>query len=391
MALEKVEAFLAKQKNSAQGEVADKWQKLEQLYTKKLWHQLTKEVLTLLSDETFSRRLNLKEFYDNFVSEFEHRINCLHLVEICIPVARFLFTTDKPEAFNFLEKIEKTVAKDKQATIRLHTAQIELRLNNKDQNECCLDIQKVRGMLESTQKEIDDLVGVTEVHAPFYKMSAVYLKEIGDFAGYYREALRYLGVEDANKLSFQDKHYQAVLIGFAALLGENIYNFGELLAHPILKSLDGSQEKWLLDVLYAFNEGDLNKFYGLERYWGGWPDMKKQKEFLVEKIRLLSIMEIALARPSKERNISFGEIATKAQIETSKVEHLVMKALSKELIRGAIDQVNQTVHISWVQPRVLNATQILSMADRISEWCRDVAKMENIVNDNAKEIILTKS
>lgn len=72
-------------------------------------------------------------------------------------------------------------------------------------------------MLESTQKEVDDMVGVTEVHAPFYKvnlekifpknfllqMSAVYLKEIGDFAGYYREALRYLGVEDPNKLSFQ--------------------------------------------------------------------------------------------------------------------------------------------------------------------------------------------
>ena len=35
MAGEKVEAYLTKQKNSAQGEVADKWQKLEQLYTKK--------------------------------------------------------------------------------------------------------------------------------------------------------------------------------------------------------------------------------------------------------------------------------------------------------------------------------------------------------------------
>lgn len=83
-------------------------------------------------------------------------------------------------------------------------------------------------MIESTQKEIDNLIGVTEVHAPFYKVSALYLKEVGDFAGYYREALRYLGVEDINKLTADEKYSQALLVGFAALLGENVYNFGEL-------------------------------------------------------------------------------------------------------------------------------------------------------------------
>lgn len=42
---------------------------------------------------------------------------------------------------------------------------------------------------------------------------------------------------------------------------------------------------------------------------------------------------------------------------------LVMKALSKDLVRGAIDQVNRTVLITWVQPRVLNASQV-SAKDR---------------------------
>lgn len=92
------------------------------------------------------------------------------------------------------------------------------------------------------------------------------------------------------------------------------------------------------------------------------------------------------------------------------VEFLVMKALSKDLVRGAIDQVNQAVLITWVQPRVLNTSQVmlrlksahiivelfvpfiqvLSMANRIAAWSKDVIAMENIVSENAREI-LTKS
>lgn len=70
------------------------------------------------------------------------------------------------------------------------------------------------------------------------------------------------------------------------------------------------------------------------------------------------ILQIALGRPTKERYIPFEEIAAKAQIDLKKVEFLVMKALSKGLVKGSIDQVNQLVNISWVQPRVLSPEQV---------------------------------
>lgn len=35
-----------------------------------------------------------------------------------------------------------------------------------------------------------------------------------------------------------------------------------------------------------------------------------------------------------------------------------MKALSKGLICGSIDQVNQLVTITWIQPRVLSLEQV---------------------------------
>ncbi|CAL2033024.1 CBN-RPN-9 protein [Caenorhabditis brenneri] len=387
MAVEKVEVYLTKKQNAAKGPIADDWKTLNDHYSKKLWHQLTVLTRVLVKKPQFVANVDMAEFYENFIAEWELRANPLQLVEICIPIAQSMAAKNRPKSMEFLSKIGKVVSKDKIATARLHTGEIESKLENKDQNGQIIDLKGIRVQIDSTQQEVDNLVGVTEVHAPFYRVSSLYLREVGDFAGYYREALRYLGVEDANNLTQEQKQVHAVLLGFAALLGENVHNFGELLAHPILKSLDGTRERWIVDVLLAFNSGDLPRFFSLESDWGGWDDLKKQKDFLTAKIRLMAIMELALARPTKARSVSFKEIATKCQIPFDEVEFLVMKALSKDLIRGDINQVEQVVYVSWVQPRVLDSAQIMSMATRISEWRKDVNSMEGIVSREAREIL----
>lgn len=61
-----------------------------------------------------------------------------------------------------------------------------------------------------------------------------------------------------------------------------------------MKSLDGTAEAWLSDVLFAFNAGDLEKFRANEQYWSTWPDMVKNRAFLEGKIRLLCLMEVSL-------------------------------------------------------------------------------------------------
>ena len=42
----------------------------------------------------------------------------------------------------------------------------------------------------------------------------------------------------------------------------------------------------------------------------------------------------------------------------TQVELLVMKALSVGLVKGSIDEVDRRVHMTWVQPRVLDLQQV---------------------------------
>lgn len=53
------------------------------------------ELRKVINDDAFIQTIDLKDFYDNFINEFEHRINPLQLVEIIIPVAKSIFAKSK--------------------------------------------------------------------------------------------------------------------------------------------------------------------------------------------------------------------------------------------------------------------------------------------------------
>ena len=91
-------------------------------------------------------------------------------------------------------------------------------------------------------------------------------------------------------------------------------------------------------------------------------------------------MEMTFVRPANDRAISFAEIAQKTNLDKSgkmticrfrflililEVELLVVRAISLNLVKGVIDEVDEKVHMTWVQPRVLNTEQVIILSLRV--------------------------
>jgi len=251
------------------------------------------------------------------------------------------------------------------------------------------DLDGVKAIVEETDTMIEAQDGVTEVHGRYFQMCSDYHQVMGNHAMYYRDALRYLGCVNLATIPIDEQQARAFTLCLAALLGDKVYNFGELLAHPILDSLANDDKFWVVDLLRSFNCGSLTRFEALRSQWSTQPDLCASELALRQKICLLCLMELTFRKSNNQRVLTFHDVATETRLPMDEVELLVMKALSLDLVRGSIDQVDQKIHMSWVQPRVLDKDQIMTMKKRLDHWSTDVKAMEMLLENKAQEILIT--
>ncbi|KAF6160173.1 hypothetical protein GIB67_016609 [Kingdonia uniflora] len=387
----------------AHPELAEWLISLADLYDKKLWHQLTLKLeqfvsLPALQTNLISKgvqlvgqdgkvsvgdpltRLLLLHFlfqsgealiqlYHSFITEFETKINLLKLAHFAVIVSRQY--SKKDVAIEFLEGvIEKLRAtKEKRIDEPIIYTKLQIaafKLEKEDQKEC-------KKLLDDGKTTLDSMTDIDpSVYASYYWVSSQYHKSRQEFAKFYKSALLYLAYTTVDSLSETFKLDLAFDLSLSALLGDNIYNFGELLAHPILRSLLGTKVEWLYYILQAFNSGDLIRYQELCRVHNAalsaQPALVENERKLLEKINILCLMEIIFSRPSEDRTIPLNIIAQCTKLSIEDVEYLLMKSLSVHLIEGIIDQVEGTVYVSWVQPRVLVIPQIKALRNRLDSW-----------------------
>ncbi|KAK8502192.1 hypothetical protein V6N13_122646 [Hibiscus sabdariffa] len=354
-------------------ELADWFNSLADLYQKKLWHQLTLKLEQFVALSVFQAGDALIKLYHNFITDFETKINHLKLAHFAVIVSQQY--SEKEAAINFLyEVIDKLQAtKDQRIDepvlyIRMQISKFKLEQGN--QAEC-------KDLLDDGKCTLDSMTDIDpSVYATYYWVSSQYHKFRQEFAEFYKYALLYLAYTSVESLSESFKLDLAFDLSLSALLGDNIYNFGELLAHPIVKSLLGTKVEWLYYILQAFNTGNLVRYEELCRVHNAalraQPALVENEKKLLEKINILCLMEIIFSRPSDDRTIPLKVIAVRTKLSIEDVEHLLMKSLSVHLIEGIIDQVEGTVHVSWVQPRVLGIPQIKSLRERLDSWMNKV-------------------
>ncbi|XP_075526862.1 26S proteasome non-ATPase regulatory subunit 13-like isoform X2 [Dermacentor variabilis] len=374
-----VGAYLKKQQEQSPPELSQQWAEFEELYNKRLWHQLTLKLQAFVRCPEMQQGSALFQMYENFISEFENKMKPLSLVEIAAQVSQSI--PDVEQRLGFITKTKEKVKADPEAVVLCNVLYGQNKLAVKD-------MASVKKVLEETESQAESLPGVTEVHGRFYQLCSDYHQKMGDHQAYYRDALRFLGCTSLDCIPMEELRHRAFALCLAALLGEGVYNFGEL----------GTDRHWVVQLLSAFNSGSLAQYEALRPAWSlqeirlkfrvcllCWSDLAACELSLRQKMCLLCLMEMSFQRPGS--CLSFQEIAAQARLPLNEVEVLVMKALSLGLVRGTIDQVDGQVHMQWVQPRVLSRDQIAGMKKRLDAWNADVASMEKLLETKAHEII----
>ena len=118
------------------------------------------------------------------------------------------------------------------------------------------------------------------------------------------------------------------------------YNFGEVVQHPLLRSLEGTPDAWLGALLAAMHNGDIDAFNVLladneraaashvrARARVGMPPPNPRAQAALvagidavkQKVALLAVMQLAARLPPAERSIPFAVIAAATRLPLEQV------------------------------------------------------------------------
>eukprot|EP01113_Clastostelium_recurvatum_P043395 TRINITY_DN716_c0_g1_i1.p1 TRINITY_DN716_c0_g1~~TRINITY_DN716_c0_g1_i1.p1 ORF type:complete len:385 (+),score=113.93 TRINITY_DN716_c0_g1_i1:71-1225(+) len=353
----------------SQPQLSEQYAEIADLYKKKLWHQLTIKLEALVSLPQFRQGNDLINLYTNFVKDFELKINKLSLAKFTVAAANQY--TDHRQALEFLQGIsEKIKNLDPEANVLILSAIALLHLRVGDIKTC-------KEILETAETGINDLTGVdSAVYVAYYRARTEYSKAISSEVEFFKNAMLYLAYVPLEEIPKQQQVGLAFDLGIAALIGESIYNFGELLSHDVIHSLQGTPLSWMHDLLKIFNAGDLQGYEAVvaknRDALAAQPALVTHHQRLTQKLSILALMELIFKRPAEFRTISFADISTATRLPVNEVEHLIMKSLSLGLMRGVIDEVDKTFAVSWVQSRTLDLAQVAVMRDSLDSWTKKV-------------------
>ena len=213
-----------------------------------------------------------------------------------------------------------------------------------------------------------------------------------DAEGFFRNALLFLAYTPLEIMNSTEQASLALDMSICALIGEKIFNFGELLAHPILESLGKTKSHgFMVDLLRCFNKGDIAAFDALVASNASsikeQPILTQNMPLLQAKIKLLCLVELCFSKDVDDRCISFSEVATKCVVPAEQVELLLMRSMSLGLTKGIIDQVDETFLVTWVTPRILGMDQVQVMVEKLGNRATNAHSTMVMLEEETPELL----
>lgn len=89
------------------------------------------------------------------------------------------------------------------------------------------DLEATKKIIEDLKEVLEESGNVTPVHGKYFLLASNYYRRVGQHSDYYRCGLQFLGCS-LDEYPKEEWPQQAFFLGLAALLGDGIYNIGEL-------------------------------------------------------------------------------------------------------------------------------------------------------------------
>jgi len=415
---------------------ADDLRKCKDVYQKKLWHQLTDSLEHVIL--TSKCKIDFIRFEAKFIRDFRKYMNTLRYGSLVIQIAQRSYQQkiiNEIQGIAFLEQaltlIEDDEKKSKEQQhfddkkidntqtkllIKTQVALFELNRTveasdddkkdekktgdeeyNEEEDEYANTPFKIaKKKLDEIEVEMEESVRACPplIYSRYhYVCSKLWQSQseknelpsdISWTAMFYKHAMSYLGYTALNQV---DNITQwANDIALAALVAPDFYNFGELSLHPIMKSLEGTENEWVLEIVKAYIEADMNAYnvvmdkYSEKIKSNHVLNTAKPGDILIQKIRLLALVRLAFKKESFERIISFKQIQEYTKCEENNVEYLIIKAMSLNLIKGVCDEIDQTVNVTWVKPAILDNKQIGALQEKVELWIKKIEQTQKEIN-----------
>lgn len=234
------------------------------------------------------------------------------------------------------------------------------------------------------RQEVEPVVAAAVFHT-----ACLLYKQKQDYALFFRAALTFLAYSDLSAMPREAQLTLAVDISLAALLGEGVYGFGELVLHSVMAAVDGTEFEYLRHLLACFDQGDLHRYDELCTKFAvqlnAQPALVASERQLRRKVTVMSLLELVRALPSENRAVSLQTIAERAKLSVDGAEHLLMKCLADHLVEGCMDGIDGVVRVTWVQPRILTPPQVVQLKEWIGGWIGKVETMRQVLEDGALE------
>lgn len=378
---------------------------LEDFYERKLWHQLTQvlDQIYYTLDSTIITSNLKNRLYNLFIKQFQLKLNPIKVVDYLLES----FENDPKETLSTLLTLKKDFINDLK---RSHNYRVTDDVDDNDDNEeeeeenqdeelkqliqddeaviyVKLQIARYYLKLHQLNKAEDILIDVapkfeslnnnlnSKINSAYYLEKTEHAKILNNYNDYYSNGLLYLS--SVTNLTDEEKNKLRYELCIAALLGDKIYNFGELILHDIFQEISqpsssttSSQYNWLYQLIINLNAGNVDKFnHWLSIAIKKAPILEQHQIFLKEKLTIMALLELV----SADKKLSFDIISEKTNTPIDQVELIIIKTMSLHLIEGYINQDQQYVVVSWIQPRILNLDQVKNLIQNVEHLSKNIS------------------